>query len=306
MDYGYFCKILKGELSELPLNRKERFYTGTVLPALLFHNGLNNFYTFLQTIKGFPPEINEAETKDNFLFYTEYNLKQSAGKGKNVGRIIPTGTNETPDVLIEILEPKKVFIIIEAKMFHNVSQSSLSSQISRQRKAVIEPLKKAFQLEEGRIFHVALVPRMSQCKDGRYFQVINWGIFIGSGKFDLKNNYFYNYLKFALDNYKDLVAKKSGTAKTVEGYMTGAEVYQRGRTGESFWVGRGKKDGKVTGGKDGIIEEIKSNRWYREKYPVNFTFLDPPTRNWISVKEFIELVDKHGKQAQRRNRGMVS
>ena len=53
MDYGYFCKILKGELSELPLNRKERFYTGTVLPALLFHNGLNNFYTFLQTIKGF-------------------------------------------------------------------------------------------------------------------------------------------------------------------------------------------------------------------------------------------------------------
>lgn len=219
MDYDYFCKILKGELSELPLNRKEKFYTGTILPALLFHNGLNNFYTFLRAIKGFPPEINEAETKDNFLFYTEYNLKQSAGKKKNVGRIIPTETNETPDAIIEILKPKKVFIVIESKMFHNVSQTSLSSQISKQIKAVIEPLKQSFKLKDDQVFHVALVPRMSQCKDGKCFQVINWEFFIDngklnfddSGKLNLQDKYFYNYLKFALDEYRDLVAKRDGT-----------------------------------------------------------------------------------------------
>ena len=216
-------------------------------------------------------------------------MKQSAGKKKNVGRIIPTETNETPDAIIEILKPK-VFLIIEAKMFHNISQTGLSSQISKQRKAVIEPLKKAFNLKENQVFHIALVPR-------EYYQVINWEVFIDNGKFDLKNNCFCNYLKFALDNYKELVAKKSGQAETVEGYMTGAKVYQKGSTGESFWVGRGKKDGKVIGGKDGIIEEIKSNRWYIEKYPVNFTFLDPPTRNWISSKEFIELVDRYREEA---------
>lgn len=300
MDYAYFCKILKGELSELPLNRKERFYTGTILPALLFHNGLNNFYTFLQEIKDFPPEVNEEETKDNFLFYTEYNLKQSAGEKKNVGRIIPTETNETPDVVIEILKPKKVFIIIEAKMFHNVSQSSLSSQISKQRKAVIEPLKDALKLEENQVFHVALVPKESKLKPGKYYNVIYWEFFIDneklnfndSEKLNLQNKYFYNYLKFALDNYKELVAKKSGQAEPVE---TGAEVYQRGSTGESFWVGRGKKKGNIASGKDGIIEEIKSNRWYRAKYPVNFTSREPPTKNWISVKEFIELVNKYKK-----------
>lgn len=32
---------------ELPINRKEKFYTATILPALLFHNGLSNLFTFL-------------------------------------------------------------------------------------------------------------------------------------------------------------------------------------------------------------------------------------------------------------------
>lgn len=56
MDYSAFCQIMK---RELPLNRKERFYTGTVLPALLFHNGLANFYSFLRMIIGLPRSLSE-------------------------------------------------------------------------------------------------------------------------------------------------------------------------------------------------------------------------------------------------------
>src|SRR4030042_3802903 len=127
MDYEAFRKNVTGEFSELPLNRKEKFYTGTVLPALLFHNGLSNFFHFLRKINNFPDKVNERITRDNFLFYKEYNLKQSAGNKKNVGRKIPTETNETPDVIIEILKPeregKRVFVIIEAKMFRNIYQS---------------------------------------------------------------------------------------------------------------------------------------------------------------------------------------
>ncbi len=55
MQYQEFSRKLK---SELPLNRKERFYTATVLPALLFHNGLSNLFRFLREIKGFPSDIN--------------------------------------------------------------------------------------------------------------------------------------------------------------------------------------------------------------------------------------------------------
>ncbi len=71
--------------TELPINRKERFYTGTVLPSLLFHNGRSNFFRFLKEIKGFPSDVNEKNTQDNFLFYTEYNLKESAGRKSRVG-----------------------------------------------------------------------------------------------------------------------------------------------------------------------------------------------------------------------------
>ena len=76
MDY---TKLKENLLSELPINRKEPFYTATILPSLLFHNGLSNLFQFLREIN-FPEDINLEKTGYNFLFYTEYNLKESAGK----------------------------------------------------------------------------------------------------------------------------------------------------------------------------------------------------------------------------------
>jgi hypothetical protein len=292
MDYENFCKILTGKFSELPINRKEKFYTGTVLPALLFHNGFSNLYHFLREINNFQDdEINEQKTGDKFLFYTEYNLKQSAGKKKNVGREIPTETNDTPDIVIEMLSnPKRVFVIIEAKMFRNIYQSSLSSQMSKQKTAVIEPLKKAFQLKDNHIFHIALVPEKSGLKDGMEYQVINWEYFIDNRDLNVKDNIFYNYLRFALDNYEDLVENKSGKAETVKDYKTVEEIYRNGKNNGNWWVGR-------QGGEKTIIEDIKTN-WknHNKKYAMNTI---KPSRgrngNWITSKKFAELVDEYGK-----------
>jgi hypothetical protein len=291
MDYEAFRKILTGEFSELPLTRKERFYTGTVLPALLFHNGLSNFYHFLKEINGFPKEVNEQTTGDKFLFYTEYNLKQSAGTTKNVGRKILTETNDTPDVIIEMLKPpKRVFVIIEAKMFRSIYQSSLSSQMSKQKAAVIEPLRKAFQLEDNDIFHIALVPKKSGLEDGTDYQVINWEFFIDNEALNVKDNDFYNYLRFALDNYKDLVENKPGKVETVKDYKTVEEIYKNGKNNGNWWVGR-------EGGEKTIIEDIETN-WknHNKKYAMNTI---KPSRgkrgNWITSIKFAELVDKYGK-----------
>jgi len=282
MDYGYFCKILKGEL---PLNRKERFYTGTVLPALLFHNGLSNLYHFFSAINNFPREVNEGTTADIFLFYTEYNLRESAGD-RNVGRRIVAYTKDTPDVIVEILKPIRIFIIIEAKMFEKINQSKLNGQVSRQRKYVSEPLKKTFQLEDNQIFHIALVPEASGIKDSKYYQVINWEFFIGNQALDVTSNYFYNYLKFALDNYKDLVAK-NGPPGTVEDYKTGEEIYRNGKNNGSWWVG-------MRGVVNIIIEDAKTNKWKSASYGMN-TIKPPAGRkgNWITSKEFAELVDRY-------------
>lgn len=284
MDYKDFSRYLTGEFSELPLNRKERFFTGTVFPALLFHNGLSNFYRFLREIKNFPDEVCEEATKDNFLFYTDYNLKESAG-GRNIGRKIPTRKGVTPDIVIEILEPKRVFVIVEAKMFHDISDSSLSYQMNEQREAIIGPLKDAFNLRNDQIFHVALVPERSGLKGGKDYQIIYWEFFIKV--LDVASNYFHNYLKFALDNYPELVA--TGSPPPPYPQKSGRQIYEDGKSNGTLWVGR-------QGGAKAIIEDIKSGEWETCEYYVN---QDKPSSgrkgNWITSKEFAELVDKYGK-----------
>lgn len=285
MEYDKFCNFSEGEL---PLNRKERFYTGTVLPALLFHNGLSNFYTFLREIKDFPVEVNEVQTNDDFLFYTEYGLKESAGE-RNVGRKIPAHTKDTPDIVVEILKPKRVFVIIEGKMFEKTNQHKINDQIDRQRRYIAKPLKKAFQLDESQIFHLALVPEASRIKDGKFYQVINWEFFIGNQSLDVTNNAFHNYLKFALDNYEELVSKSTGGGMplTVEFYLKGPALYELCEEYPDFWVGR-------DGGEKKIKEDAISGKWRKHKYCVNST---KPSKgqpgNWIQLTKFRDLIDKY-------------
>lgn len=284
MEYDEFCNFSEGEL---PFNRKERFFTGTVLPALLFNNGLSNFYTFLREIKGFPIGINEAQTNDNYIFYTEYNLK-TACEG-NIGCKIYAPTNDTPDLIIEILKPLKVFVIIEAKMFEKTNQHRIDAQIDRQRQYVAEPLNKAFQLEENQIFHIALVPEALGIKSSKSYQVINWEFFIGNQSLDVTTNYFHNYLRFALDNYEELVSKSTGGGlpTTVEFYMKGPALYELCEESPDFWVGR-------MGGEKKIQEDVQSDKWRKHMYCVNSV---KPAKgrpgNWIPLMKFRDLIDKY-------------
>jgi hypothetical protein len=287
MDYKKFKKILN---EELPINRKEKFYTATILPSLLFHNGRSNFYLFLKQIINFPTEINERETGDNFLFYTEYNLKQSAGK-KSVGIEIETDSGETPDVLIEIFKPRKILVIIEAKMFQNLTQNEFSKQMKSQRNAVIKVLKKKFQLHDDEIFHIGLVPKELNFYDTLDYQIINWEI-LNCGDFKLKENYFYNFLRFALENYSTLVADKfTGQASTVKGYIKGSKLYDMAKKGEVLWIGR-------KGGKSKIQNDVLKGIWRNKDYCWND---DKPSKgikgNWISNDVFASIIDAYENKA---------
>jgi hypothetical protein len=255
MDYFTFCDIMK---HELPLNRKERFYTGTVLPALLFHHGLSNFFRFLKSITGFPAEINEATTGENFLFYTEYNLRESAG-GRSVGAVIPTSTNETPDLIIEIIKPRRVFVIVEAKMFSNIQSHELTEQIRRQKEIVSDVLREKYSLSSEDFYHVALLPKGSDIEENREYKVVYWEFFLSNEVMRLTDNMFYNYLRYALDNYDQLKSKARAIATTVEFYMKGAQLYELDKDDKDFWVGRKK-------GEFQIIEDIKTGKWRTHSY----------------------------------------
>lgn len=280
MDYDRLKEILK---SELPINRKERFYTGTVLPSLLFHNGLSNLYRFLREIPGFPDEVNEQNTKDDFLFYTEYNLKESGGK-KSVGTEIFTATRDTPDVIIQILKPLTVFVIIEAKMFVKLTQNHFSRQMRAQKEAVIDILKQSYQ--GSRVFHVALVPSQLGFAGTPDYEVLNWQFFIDNKELNVYDNYFFPYLKFALENYDGLVSEKYGKALTVRDELRGTEIYQDGKTRKTLWVGR-------NGGRSAIKEDVRKHVWQNKLYGTNTEKpKDGREGNWLSSAEFAEIVDR--------------
>lgn len=281
MQYDQFKQWLK---SELPINRKERFYTGTVLPSILFHNGLSNLFRFLREIEGFPLSINENNTQDNFLFYTEYNLKESAGK-KSVGAEIYTVTRDTPDVIIEILPPQRMFVVIEAKMYANLTQNDFGKQMAAQKLAVIDPLKDKYGLNNAQIFRVALTPRRLGFKRTEDYQVINWEFLLDNEDIDLQGNYFAHFLRFALERYGELVCDQSGMASTVERRIPGFDVYENGIGQKTLWVGR-------KGGKRIIEEDVKKGIWRDKLYAINTQKPQGGQKgNWISSHEFAAIVD---------------
>ena len=284
MDYHRLCELLK---TELPLNRKERFYTATVLPALLFHDGLRNFYTFLKMIKNFPETINEHASGTDFLFFTEYNLKEASGE-RNIGRKISTPTNETPDIVIEVLKPTKVFVIIEAKMFAAAKQTDLVEQVIRQKLAIVEPLKQSFKLEQATFYHVAIVPRALKISETEHFQVLNWEGFIEDKRFTFQDCIFYNYLRCALENYDKLVQEEMWTYPShVTFYLTGEEVYLNGKGDKTVWVGR--KQGRQT-----FIKDVVNNSWRKRKYcACSFKPEKGIPGQWINSEEFTSIVDKN-------------
>ena len=281
MDYERLRDTLK---YALPMNRKERFYTGTILPSLLFHNGFSNLYRFLEAIPGFPKEVNEKTTGDRFLFYTEYNLKESAGK-RNVGVEILAETNETPDVVMHILHPAELFVVIEAKMFQRLTQDVFNTQMRAQKEAVINRLEEQYHPE--RVFHVALLPSKLGFGDTDDYTVVNWEFFVDNGALDVQGNYFYPYLKFALNNYCCLVSVRSVIHR-----IPGSAIYNDGNPDKNLWVGR-------SGGREVIEEDVRAGRWKRTLYTIS-SGEGPPTGgrkgNWLRSGEFAKLVEQSLRQ----------
>src|SRR4051812_14560041 len=88
---------------ELPLNRKERFFTGTVFPMIVCRNNFEHFSIFLEMIgcsEALPVISDPAAT--NILFFTEYSLVESI-VGLTRSRFDDSPKiKDTPDVMILI------------------------------------------------------------------------------------------------------------------------------------------------------------------------------------------------------------
>lgn len=275
----------------LPLNRKERFYTATILPCIICHQNFQHINLFFKLIKRFPQNliIQPDSFQNNIQFLTEYSLKESANFSGKTFIELPS-TKDTPDLVILITKPELYLIVIEAKMFSSATIDKFKEQIEAQEK-IIECIQTNLEIKNENIFHLGLVPKnyfstniQTKC------QILYWEDIIDAYQKNLNGNYFFETLKLALNNYSILNSNSKGAfvnfGQNKEDKLTGLEILNLNKSGKAFFVGRNR-------GLNGIelIKDRDSGGWKTFKYEVNFTKKTPPNRNWFSVKEFVEFIN---------------
>lgn len=160
----------------LPVNRDERYYTGTVLPMIICRENLKYFNTFLSLLPiNTDPKVNWS--KDNIQFFTEYSLRKSF---YNISNMLMLSDEERkrfltlprsiPDILI-YLKPQKVLIAVEAKMFDNVSLNKLKVQLEQQAE-VLNFISDNLSVKE--LIHYSLLPKKLNKKFNFPDKVITW------------------------------------------------------------------------------------------------------------------------------------
>jgi hypothetical protein len=144
--------------SGLPLNRKERYYTGTVLPMIVAADDFAHLHRFLM-LCGMPadalPTNSDSRTSPRLQFFTEYSFVESVFTDTDRARFhdVPT-SNDTPDV---VLVGDDWLLAVEAKMFHDPSPQALNAQLDRQR-IIVDYIAVNLHIPAARTRHVVLLP----------------------------------------------------------------------------------------------------------------------------------------------------
>lgn len=281
---------LKDLLDEtLPLNRKERFYTGTVLPGLLGED-LRGLRT-LGHLMGAPGLDVRVSPKDcTVLMFTEYGLRESL-VGVAAGRFpdLPLG-RDTPDVVVLVTEPSPVLLAIEAKLYDRPGGHELRRQLDAQA-ALLTPLCERLavllQVPTVDLRHVALLPeQQSAALDIAPHSVLTWQQVRGALAEDAPE-YWLGQLDQALERYDELVSVSTSNAAAGR---TGEELVSLQPVGQQVFSAMGRQGG-LAGPR--LQEDVATGAWRTTTYQVAAL---PPSGNpnWFLVSDFVELLASRG------------
>lgn len=270
----------------LPMNRKERFFTGTVLPGIVASDELSVLPTFLR-LCGLPIDtIDEAE-RSRVQFWTEYGFAESLFTDDDRARFDDAQTpRDTPDVVIVGAD---WLVAVEAKMYDKPSLASLQTQLTRQGDLVAYWTDR-LGFDRERVKQVLLLPEAYARELGPVEDVptVTWEA-VAEAHAGLASTYWLTVLWAALDHYDDLASRSIqsfGTNATDQ--LTGAEIIEQYRSGRHTvdYVGRG-------GGPYGqrFESDLSTGGWRTQLYEVRS---EPLTaRNWFPVRLFVDRVQRH-------------
>jgi hypothetical protein len=265
----------------LPLNRKERFYTGTVLPMIIAADGFAHLDRMLALCGLASADLDHSlEGYHPLAFYTEYNFVESRFTASDKARFPDAPTEaDTPDVVIA---GKDWLLCIEAKVFHNPSTDSLNAQMRRQR-VLVDYWTRTLDLDPARVAHVLLLPA-GLSRLGLEAPVVTWEAMLDAYRV-VGPAYWTAMLGTALGRYTDLVSVL-GSGKNAEGRLTGQAIYDLYSSGELPYTHLGR-----SGGLPGtpLADDITSGKWRNQSYEVSNS-PGPANRNWFTIEAFINLI----------------
>lgn len=234
----------------LPINRKERYYTGTVLPALLCANSMRHLHRLTDHLGLGRLHVRTEPGDCTVEFFTEYSPVESAvGKAKADFAGLEGTTKDTPDVVILVTKPEPALIALEAKMFDRPSLKSMQQQLDAQRvqlEILAIDLAKRLNSPGVEMVHRALLPqslaKAFEDMGGLRVPVVEWE-WVRDNYADVDQDYFHAVLDHALTHYDQLKSKYSGNHQgEVRGdrlVNASSPATQHGRSWESWvvWTG---------------------------------------------------------------------
>jgi hypothetical protein len=276
--------------TRLPLNRKEAFFTATVLPAIICADSFKHFDRFLNLLGLRHVPIDVSVKEANIQFFTEYCLVEAIYDEMTVRRFQPPPplSRERPDVMILIQGSEPLLIVIEAKLYASTQASALKAEMERQEKHVLSYLRKHWS--GLHTIHAALLPEEMKQEFGDHGPtlMVTWEDILREYEDVESARYFHEILRIGLHDYKTLKGRMLSFRMHADGTLTGAEILRGHQNGTLEFQAMGRQGG-IDG--DPLKDDITKNRWQKHQYEVRRSSAVLAT-NWFPVSDFVALISR--------------
>ncbi len=277
---------------ELPMNRKERFFTGTVFPMIVCADEFRYFPRLLALLPGAPElAIDPHPDRANIEFFTEYGLMESIYGPAKERFAQPLSYRDTPDIICLVKDPQKTLIALEAKMYDRPTREAVEEQMGRQRELILDYLAAALGIDT--VLHAALLPAgLLEEFGGFAYPAVTWEALLDSFSVGRSDDYWIRMLRLALEAWPTLVGPRTVFGKNADGRLRGLEIVNKFRSGDLEFEFMGRNEGLAGGPLD---NDLRSGGWRRQVYQVRRDG-PPPSRNWFLVADFVAEVERHAER----------
>jgi len=267
----------------LPLNRKERFYTGTVLPALITTNDFEHLNRFTELAGLGQITVTPDPQASDFQLFTEYSLGESAFTYQDKARFAHWSSHEAPDLVLW-LPGAGALLAVEAKMFHRPTPGQLGKQLQRQRE-LLDRIAQGIAPRPSLIRQAVLVaePYLDEISAVLSEHVIpmTWEALADCYR-GTAPPYWIGILDEALSQWHDLCSTTwpPGTPPTMT--RSGAKIRAMAQLGQldGWYMGR-------RGGLGTFLQDVQLAHWEQRSYPL----MNAPVlkKDWFPVVDALAL-----------------